>query len=355
MFTATLIFQLVEEGKLKLTDTLYKFFPQVQNANKITIEQILAHRSGIHEVTNDAADFKALRTKVVTKDEMLAFIAKAAPDFEPGTKYAYSSAGYFLLGNIIEKITGKSYGEVLKKRITDKLGLKDTYSAIGNIDITKNESFSFKYTRDWEKQIETNPSILFGSGSLVSTPTDMAKFIQGLFNFKLVSQASLDQMVQRKLGMDVFTYNGKTAYGHTGGIDGFGSWLAYLPDEKLVVSYATNAKVYPVADMIDGIFNIYLDKPFTIPTFESMAISTEILDKYVGVYANPAAPLKFTVTRDGEKLFLQLTGQSIIPLEPTAQNTFKIESPPIVIEFSVEKNQLIIKRNGAERVFTKEN
>jgi D-alanyl-D-alanine carboxypeptidase len=353
MFTATMIFQLIEEGKLKLTDKLDKFFPQVPNADKITIEQILAHRSGIHEVSNDA-DFRTLRTKGLTKDELLAFIYKAKPDFEPGEKYAYSSAGYFILGTIVEKLTAKTYQEALNQRISNKIGLKETYPAIGDIDINKKESFSFKYGRDWEQTVQTHPSILFGSGSMISTVTDMAKFIQALFDYKLVSQTNLELMMKQKLGMDTFTYNGKTAYGHTGGIDGFGAWLAYIPEEKLTVAYATNGKVFPVADLIDGIFNIYWNKPFDIPTFESLVISTELLDKYVGVYTNPAAPLKFTVTRDGTKLFLQLTGQSIIPLEPTAQDKFKIESPPITVEFNVEKKQLIIKRNGGERVFTKE-
>jgi D-alanyl-D-alanine carboxypeptidase len=96
MFTAAMILQLVEEGKLKLTDTLDKFVPQVPNARKITIAQILAHRSGIHDVTEDG-DFRTWRLKSITKEEMLAIIAKSAPDFEPDVKYAYSNSGYFLL------------------------------------------------------------------------------------------------------------------------------------------------------------------------------------------------------------------------------------------------------------------
>lgn len=354
MFTATMILQLVEEKKLKLTDKLDKFFPEVQDADKITMDQILAHRAGIHEVTSDP-NFRTLRTKLVTNDEMLAFIAKSKPDFEPGTKYAYSSAGYFLLACIVEKLDAKSYQEALKNRITTKIGLKDTYSGNGNIDVSKNESFSFKYGRDWEQQPETHSSLLFGSGSLVSTPTDLIKFIQALFELKLVSRKSLDRMMQQKLGMDTFTFNGKTTYGHTGGIDGFGAWLAYLPEEKLAVAYATNGKVYPVADIMDGIFNIYWNKPFSIPTFESIAISTEILNQYVGVYTISEAPMKFTVSREGNTLFVQANGQAVIPLEPTAQDKFKIESAGIVMEFDVAKKQMTLKRSGGERVFTKQN
>jgi D-alanyl-D-alanine carboxypeptidase len=354
MFTASMIFQLIEEGKLKLTDTLSKFFPQIPNANKITITQILAHRSGIQDV-GDIQEFRTHRLKAITKDELLAVIAKSTPDFEPGAKYAYSNSGYVLLGLIVEKLTGKPYGEVLKEKITSKIGLKDTYPGTGNIDVNKNESFSYKYLLNWEQQPETHISLLFGSGALISTPADMTKFIEALFDGKIISKESLDQMMQNKLGMEPFTYNGKTFYGHTGGIDGFGSWLVYLPEEKLAVAYATNGKVYPVTNIIDGVVDIYYHKPFTIPAFETITVSPEVLGKYVGVYSISGAPMKFTVTREDATLFVQMNGQSPIPLEPTAQDKFRIESAGIVFEFDTAKNQMIQKRDGRERIFTKEN
>jgi CubicO group peptidase (beta-lactamase class C family) len=359
MFTAALVFQLVEDRKLKLTDTLDKFFPQLPNAGKITIAHVLAHRGGIRDVTEDRDFQRAWRAKSITKDEMLASIAKAAADFEPDAKYSYSNSGYFLLGMIVEKLTGKSYDEALRKKITSKIGLKDTYAGAGNIDAGKNESFSYRYARDWEQQTEIHSSILFGSGAIVSTPGDLVKFIQALFDAKIISKESLAQMKTIRdgygLGMDTFTYNGKTFYGHTGGIDNFGAWLAFLPEEKLALAYASNAKVYPVAKIVDGVFDIYYNKPFQIPAFETLDVSPEILDRYVGVYASPGVPVKYTVTRDGATLFVQPTGQIAVPLEATAADKFKIEPPGIFMEFDAAKNQLIVKRGGRERVFTKEN
>ncbi|MCI0366618.1 MAG: beta-lactamase family protein, partial [Phycisphaerales bacterium] len=90
MFTAVMILQLVEEGKLKLTDTLDKFVPQIPNAGKITIAQILAHRSGIPNVRRDHESQRNVYTTPITKDEMLALIAKGTPDFEPDAKHSYS-------------------------------------------------------------------------------------------------------------------------------------------------------------------------------------------------------------------------------------------------------------------------
>jgi CubicO group peptidase (beta-lactamase class C family) len=358
MFTAVMIFQLVEEGKLKLTDTLDKFFPQIPNANRITIAHILAHRSGIHDSLLDRNLRPSSKTNPITKDELLTLIAKGAPDFEPDAKHSYSNSGYTLLGLIVEKLTGKSYGEALKERITSKIGLKDTYIATGNIDVNKNESLTYRYLGDWKQEPETHPSLLFGAGAIVSTPNDMAKFIQALFDLKLISQESLASMKTIRdgdgLGMEPFTFAGKTFYGHTGGGDNYGAWLAYLPEEKLAVAYTTNAKVYPVVNIMSGVIDIYYNKPFQIPAFESIDVSTEVLDKYVGVYSSPAAPVKFTVTRDGATLYVQPAGQSAAPLEATAQDKFRIEGAGVVFEFDVAKNQMTIKRSGGERVFTKE-
>jgi D-alanyl-D-alanine carboxypeptidase len=362
MFTAAMILQLVEKGKLRLTDTLDKFLPQIPNARKITIVQLLAHRSGIPNVRRDQNSQGNVNTIPITKDEMLALIAKATPDFEPDAKQSYSNSGYFLLGLIIEKVTGKPYEEALKERITSKIGLKDTYTATGSIDVNKNESLTYmNLGGDWKPVLETHPSILFGGGQIVSTPNDLAKFIQALFDGKIVSKESLEQMKTIRagdglgLGMEPFTFAGKTFYGHAGGGDNYGSWLAYEPEEKLAVAYTTNAKVYPVENIVRGVVDIYYNKPFQIPALESLAISPEILDKYVGVYSSPDAPVKWTITREGGTLFFQPPGaQTAVPLEATAPDKFQIQGAA-VFEFDAAKKQLIIKRRGGqERVLTKE-
>jgi CubicO group peptidase (beta-lactamase class C family) len=360
MFTAAMILQLVEEGKLKLTDTLDKFFPQIPNARKITIVQMLGHRSGIPNVRRDQNAQGNVNTTPITKDEMLALIVKATPDFEPDAKQSYSNSGYFLLGLILEKLTGKPYGESLKQRITSKIGLKDTHTATGKIDVNKNEALTYwKLGGEWKQHTETHPSIFFGAGAIVSTPNDLAKFIQVLFDGKIVSKENLDQMKTIRdgdglgLGMEPFTFAGKTFYGHTGGGDNYGAWLAYEPEEKLAVAYTTNAKVHPVVNIVRGVIEIYYNKPFQIPAFESIEVSPEVLDKYIGIYSSPEAPVKFTITRDGATLFFQPPGQSAVPLEATAQDKFQIEGA-VVIEFDAAKNQMTIKRRGGERVFTKE-
>ena len=358
MFTATLILQLVEDGQLKLTDTLDKFFPQVPNAQKITIGQVLVHRSGIHDSLLDRNLRSGSKTDPITKDEAVAVIAKGTSDFEPDTQYRYSNSGYFLLGLIVEKITGKSYAEALKQGITSRIGLNDTYPAMGSIDVSKNEALTYiNFGTEWKPISETHPSRMFGGGFIVSTPNDLVKFIYALFELKLISQQSLALMKTIRDGnglMEQFTFAGKTFYGHTGGADNYGAWLAYMPEEKLAVAYTTNAKVHPVKDIVSGVVDIYYNKPFQIPTFESVAISADVLDTYVGVYSNPEAPVKFTITRQGTTILFQPGTESPIPLEATAQDKFKNDAARLVIEFDASKNQMTIKRGTGQRVFTKE-
>jgi D-alanyl-D-alanine carboxypeptidase len=358
LFTAAIVFQLVEEKKLKLTETLDKFFPQIPNASKITIGQILMHRSGIHDSVIDPSIRTSPKTAVITKDEILALIARGKPDFEPDARQQYSNSGYLVLGMIIEKVTGKPYAEVLSKRIIAKTGLMDTYLATGPIDVAKNEALTYRYIGGWKQEAETHPSLLFSSGAMVSTPADLAKFVAALFDGKLISKEHFAMMKPAREGewllMESFGFAGKTFYGHTGGADNYGSWLAYQPEGKLAVAYTTNAKVHPVKDIVSGAIEIYYGRPFQIPTFESIAIDEAVLDKYVGVYASPDAPNKFTISRRGSTLFVQPGQQNPAPLEATAQDKFKLEGAPVAFEFDPGKGQMTMKRAGREIVFTKE-
>jgi CubicO group peptidase (beta-lactamase class C family) len=356
MFTAAMIFQLVEENKLKLSDTLDKFFPQIPNAQKITLAQMLGHRSGIFNVTENP-DFRSFKTQSKTRDEMVATIAKAKPAFEPGEKAQYSNSNYVLLGYIVEKAGGRAYEDALKQRITSKIGLRDTYLGTGYSDASKNEGLSYNFIGDWKQESETHLSIPGGAGAIISTPNDLTKFIQALFDGKIVSKESLEQMKPKDefgLGINAYPMGGKTFYGHGGGIDGFRSLLVYLPEEKLSLAYTSNGVNYPLNNIVSGVLDIYWNKPFGIPTFETVAVSPELLDKYVGVYSSPGAPFKLTITRDNSTLVAQPTGQPAFPLEAIAQDKFKLESRGVVLEFDAAKTQLTFKRGERNVLFTKE-
>ena len=108
-----------------------------------------------------------------------------------------------------------------------------------------------------------------------------------------------------------------------------------------------------MAKIVSGIFDLYWNRPFEIPTFDAVEVSPEVLDRYGGVYATVDAPVKLTITRRGTTLYFQPPGQTAVPLEATDQDKFKID-PAVFFEFDAAKNQMIIKRRGGERIFTKE-
>ncbi|MCW5911162.1 MAG: beta-lactamase family protein [Cyclobacteriaceae bacterium] len=352
-YTTVMTFQLVEEGKLELTDRLDQFFPQIPNADKITIAHILSHRSGIPDMNVPTG----WRAQPRTHEEIIAAIAKEKPLFEPDSQHSYSNTGFVLLGYILEKIDGKPYQEILKQRIADKIGLKNTYLGLGNNNVDDNESLSYRYLGAWKEAPEIDLSIPAGAGAIISTPTDMCKFIQALFDEKLISKGSLDQMKTMRdgegMGMELFSFAGHTLYGHTGGSNVSGSWLAYEPAEKLALAYTTNAKIYPVKDIIAGVFDIYWNKPYEVPTFEALEVSEELIDQYTGVYVIAGKPAKMTVIKTGKTISID-NGGSTIPLEATAPDKFNL-APGVTVEFDTAKKQMIIRRPQGEAVFTKEN
>ena len=353
MFTGAMVLQLVEERKLKLDDTLVKYFPQVPNAEKISIAHLLAHKSGVHNLT-EGPGYQALRAKPKTKEEMVSIIAKFAPDFEPGAKAAYSNSNYVLLGYIVESVAGKPYQEVLSERITSRLGLKDTYFGDGRADDGEHMTLSYRWDREWRQEPETPLSIPSGAGAIISTPPDLVRFIQALFDLKLVSKSSLDRMTENRLAIQTYQVGGETLYGHGGGIDGYRSLLVYLPKEKLAVAYTANGAVGPPMDVVSGVLDVIQNKPFTVPSFEGVAVSPEVLDKYVGVYSSTEFPGTFTVKREGATLLAGPTGRAPRPLEATAQDEFKIELIGLVLKFDAIKRQMIMKQRGRETVFKKD-
>ena len=188
-----MIFQLIEKGRIGLDQKLSLYFPDPPNAEKITIANMLYHRSGLHDYTHDTGFWDWMDSSK-THEDLLKIIREKGIDFESATRVEYSNSNYLLLGYIIEKLWNMPPAEAVQKRIISKLQLKNTYYA-KPIDTKDHESSSYKYSDGgWSKQKETNPGIHGGAGSLVSTPADLVTFIHALFDYKLVSKSSLSKM-----------------------------------------------------------------------------------------------------------------------------------------------------------------
>ena len=355
MFTSCLIFKAIEEGKLNLNQTIESYFPSIQNANKITIGNLLNHRSGIHNFTNDE-NYLTYNTEPNTEKQMIELIANGKSDFEPDSKADYSNSNYVLLSYILEKTYKKPYKEILTSKIIKPLGLKNTYFG-SKTNIQNNECYSYTFGEQWQKENETDMSIPMGAGAIVSNPTDLVLFINALFANKIISQSSLEQMktIKDKFGMGIFQipYYEKQGFGHTGGIDGFGSVLSYFPENKLAIALCSNGRIYDNNNVLIAALSSYYNKSFQIPNFNVIELKSEDLDKYLGEYSKENFPLKITVTKKDNKLFAQATGQSEFPLEAVEKDAFEFSAANIRIEFIPKENQLTIIQGGRKTIMTK--
>jgi D-alanyl-D-alanine carboxypeptidase len=356
MFTATMIFQAVEEGKITLSTTLNTYFPQLPNSKTITISHLLNHRSGLHNFTRDP-DYNLYKIVPKSGKEMLAILSRYKADFPPGLKARFSNSNYVILGFILEKIYGKPYREILKQKITSVLCLNDTYCG-GKTNILKNESLSYRYLTSWIQENETDLSVTGGAGSIVSTPSDLTCFIEALFSKKLISKGSLNKMTSLKdgfgSGIFQFYFGNRKAWGYNGGIDGYGSSLCYFPSENLVVCYCTNGQVYPMYDILSGIINICFNLPYKIPVFNSYIPADAYLDSCLGVYSSGQLFLKITITKEKNTLIAQATGNAPFPLDPAGRNIFTYDKDGIKIEFYPYKNEMIVHQDKCKYKFIKE-
>jgi len=355
-FTAVMVLKAVESGDIDLKQSIEKYFPSIKKAQQMSIHDLLHHRSGIHNFTNDA-DYLTWNTEAKTEKQMLARIAQGGSDFEPGTKAEYSNSNYLLLSYILQKTYGMTYADLLQEQIIKPLGLSNTYFG-DTIMVAKNESKSYDYNKGWELEAETDMSIPLGAGGIVSTPSDLIQFSEALFGGQLLKEESLNLMKTMKdaygMALFQFPFNGQKGYGHTGGIDGFSSVFSYFPEGNVSYALVSNGNNFNMNDISLKVLTALSGQTFSIPSFSNYAPSSSDLDKYLGIYSSAQMPLKITITKDGTNLIAQASGQPSFPLQATEKDKFSFDQAGVRIYFDPEKETLILLQGGGEYTFTKD-
>ncbi|MCL2738825.1 MAG: beta-lactamase family protein, partial [Bacteroidales bacterium] len=353
-FTAVLTLKAVEENKLNLNQTIDKWFPTIGNADKITIEHMLHHRSGLHNHVDEFVKSNR-HTQPITKEEMIEVIIKGGNDFEPDTRMAYSNPNYILLTYILEKIYEKPFSQILEDKIVNPLGLKNTHMD-GRINTSNGESNSYTFLNEsWVIAPELDVSQALGTGAMTSNPTDLLKFIHALFSGKLISENSLTIMKTIRdhfgIGLIQMPFYDKTGFGHTGGIDGFHSMFIYFPTGEISFAYTSNGMNFIGNDIAIAALRAAYNMPFEIPEFTTLEITDEELDKYLGVYSSKQLPLKMTITKANGQLFVQGTGQPSFPLEATGKDKFEFKQAGVILEFNPSNKATTLKQRGMEFIF----
>ena len=191
-FTAMLILQLVEDGRIKLDGKLTDYLPEftVKGGEKITIHQLLTHTAGITGEWR-IPDLVDIEKKYYSREKLLECIMKIDLVYKPGTKREYSNFGYALLGLIIEKVTGKSYDKVLVEQICEPAGMKNTLSDVTSQAIINCAiGYNYNYFTGIEQASFLDMSFVFGYGHLLSTVEDLYLFDKALYTTKLLTESS---------------------------------------------------------------------------------------------------------------------------------------------------------------------
>jgi CubicO group peptidase (beta-lactamase class C family) len=335
-FTASAILKLQEEGKLSVKDKLSKYIPDFPRGDEVTLRQLLTHTSGIHNYNEDPGFFDR-----ATNDTTGAFIEamkKEPYDFDPGAKWSYVNSGYLVLGYIVAKVSGQTYGDFLRENFFQPLGMTNTGVYRAQLALP-HEALGYSLgTNGFEPALNSHPLWFGGAGALYSTVEDLYRWNEGIFNGRVLGAASLnaaftpvkeyEEQVNSDsgygFGWEVRHARGLRVIWHEGGLPGFRSMLLRVPDEKLTVAILANAGPdRPNADpklLARQLVEIFLaDKLAPLPIVNTN-ISPKSYDALTGPYELTGAIM--TISRRGPHLFVQVGDELEAELFPESDIKF---------------------------------
>ena len=345
-FTATCILQLAEQGKLSIDDKLSKYIPDYPKGDSITIHMLLNHTSGIKNYT-DLPEFWPKAVLPLSIDSMIALFKNEPLDFSPGTKWNYSNSGFFLLGVIVEKASGKKFNDYLLENVIKKVGLKNTsMDRLDSVLAFRAKGYDKSQQGVWQHAMYISMEGPFSAGAIVSTVDDLYQWTEALHHNEVLSAESTKKMMTPYInhygyGIGIDSLGSHKRVSHNGGIPGFVTNLSYYPaDDVCVVVLSNNGSNSDgvSAALASIMFDLPVQKPY-IP--KEVKIDLAILDNYVGKYI-ATQPIEL-IKKDG-KLYRHRDGADDIELKPESKTRFfYADGSDRFVEFEVDKSGKIIK------------
>ncbi|WP_332735533.1 serine hydrolase [Flavihumibacter sp.] len=346
-FTAIAILQLMEQGKLSLQDEITKFIPDYPvNGKKITIEHLLTHTSGIKSYTS-MPSFETIIRKDMKPDELVGFFKNEPMDFDPGAKFLYNNSGYFLLGVIIEKVSGMSYPQYLEKNIFKPLGMVNSYYGT-DTRIIPNRAAGYQ---NGEAGIvnadQMSMTLPYAAGSIQSTVDDLFLWHKAVHGYKLVKKETLQKAFSpyKLADGNISNYGYGWAFGqvqdaalieHGGGINGFTTSSMYLPKEDIFVVLFTNTTHVGPDMAATKLAAIAMGKPFK--EYKEVKLAAASLKEYEGVYDNDKGESR-VITAEGEKLYSQRAGGNKFQLKAAGNDEFFFDNSLSTLTFQRKANK----------------
>mgnify|MGYP003642246240 CR=1 FL=1 len=350
-FTAVLILQEVENGNLKLSDTIGNFLSPIQNiASDITIEQLLRHQTGLAETVGDQEwdAYNIPHDSLVRRD---VFNHVKPRNTDRIGKFEYTNTNYILLGEILEKINDKSYFDLLKERIIEPCGLKHTYPYVSKTIPYLVHPTDEKHESDQYQGINYKffADFAFAAGSIASNLTDMVKFYENLYEKEtLISKRSLQKMTDFKggeygLGLQKLKVDGVEYWGHGGNNWGYAFRNYYNPENGNMIMYFINRLRVPMKNsLLEDLTAVMYNKP--IVNFREHIV--EEFKDFEGDYLLKGPDLEFTIFEREELLYFRVEDLKV-PLVSYKPNVLLDVSSGI--EFTKSENnpdQLIWSQSG---------
>jgi CubicO group peptidase (beta-lactamase class C family) len=318
-FTSVAIMMLVEQGKLRLEDDMTKFFPDYPTHGlTVTVDRLLNHTSGIKGYTEMESFWNEARLDL-SHEQMIELFSSVPFEFEPGEKYQYNNSAYYLLGLIIEKVSGLEYAEFLERNVFEPLGLHETHY-LYNEPIVKHRAEGYEVDNgDLVNDEPLSMRLPYSAGSLGSSVTDLLAWQKALEEHKLVSKESYEKMrtpaelhdgssTTYGYGLAMGNLEGRSKISHGGGINGFRAQLSHYPDDDLTVVVLCNSgSAHPDA-YESRIARAALGIPEKV--VKPIDLSEEELAIYVGVYDPGRSPLEVSI-KDG---MLTMAGYRLRPI-----------------------------------------
>ena len=317
-FTAAAIMMLAEQGKLALADDIRKYVPDyLPKGAPVTIEQLLTHTGGVPSYTSVPA-FRLHARDDLTHAQVVAMVKDLPLDFAPGTKWSYSNTGYFLLGMVIEKASGKRYDAFLAERIFQPLGMSHTrYGDVEPIIPGRIPGYD-RVGAGYQNLEFVSMSGPFAAGALISSVDDLARWDRAITDGKLLQASSWSRIFTPErlkdgsdtrygFGWSIGAVQGHRVVSHGGAIPGFNAEIARLPDDGVLVVVLCNSSpgVTNPGDLALRLAASAIGKPIVDP--QPVTLAPEILDRYAGVYLADDKT-RAVVRRDGTQLTVLQSG-----------------------------------------------
>lgn len=366
-FTATGILLLANEKKLSIDDPIESYLPSLPNSyNDVKIKHLLTHTSGIVDYQHTDEFDNLIQNKyydMVNEDldskVIFEILSKYNLEFQPGSQFSYSNSGYFLIGQIINKISNQSMASFLEEMIFQDLKMYNT-RFFSSTDIIKNRATGYT---DINGKIILNPHInmesnlYFPSGGIMSTVDDLFKWHQVLIHDSLFSKLAenyffkpylLNDGTESIYGMGYFIHKLKNQQliFHNGDVSGYSSSMLYLPDDDIFIVLLGNSDLYSLfssryhENIGKRIAAILMGNPF--PDFDEQEIAVDSLTKYTGTYIFEKNIMR-KIGIEANRLYVQRNNGRKVPLLKSINDTFFFKNYLIYISFEYDKDKNVRK------------